>query len=816
MDIQFVGEHLLPGKIGQFLVVLSFCAALLSAISYYFATHNNEQDKSWTQLGRFAARLNFASVAGVGICLFYIIYNHLFEYNYAWAHSSRSLPVYYIISCFWEGQEGSFWLWMFWQGLLANILIFKAKSWENPVLAVVMLSQVVLGSMILGVDLLGARVGSSPFILLREAAEGPVFSRPDYLSMIQDGNGLNPLLQNYWMVIHPPTLFLGFASVIVPFAYAIAGLWQKRFKEWVAPAIPWSLFAVMILGAGIVMGSFWAYEALNFGGFWAWDPVENASIIPWLTLIAAVHVMIAYKNSGHSYFTATFLVLISFVLVLYASFLTRSGVLGETSVHSFTDLGMFWQLVTYVLIFLALMIAVLVLRRKEIPVSAKEEATYSREFWLFIGAIVLSVSCIQILGTTSVPVFNKAFGTKIAPPVDVIQHYNKLQAPFALIIALISGFAQYMRYKNTDGKKLIRKIGISLLAAIVIGIAYSWLTGILNNAIFVLIVIAGVFTIVCNLEILIDAVKGKWKLAGSSIAHIGFGLLLLGALIAAATNNVVSLNSSGQIPVAGFEKADKPGDNLMLYQNQPVKMDAYEITYLSDTTIGPNTYYRIHYKEFDKTTGKIKNEFDLHPNAQQNPKMGLVASPDTKHYLTYDIYTHVSAAPKLEMTMPTDEHNHEEKSDEDIFGKPSTHESTVGDTVKLRNGYVVIKGVNKATAISQIPLSKGDVAISLDLQGTVDGKPFTAQPIFLVKNGNVFDFGKELPESGLKFRFSNIYPEKKKVELVVYQKPEAPKKWVVLKAIKFPYINLFWSGAILMVLGFLISIFRRNKELKTI
>src|SRR6476661_2051690 len=355
MDIQFAGEHLLPGKLGQFFIILSFGSALLSLISYYFATNNKDKhDNSWQKLGRIGFITNFVAVIAVGACLFYIIYNHLFEYHYAWAHSSTTLPVYYIISSFWEGQEGSFWLWSFWQAVLATILVYKAKSWENGVMTVMMLSQVFLCSMLIGVEILGTKIGSSPFILLRDAIQAPIFSRPDYLSLIADGNGLNPLLQNYWMVIHPPTLFLGFASMIVPFAYAIAGLWEKRFKDWVQPALPWSLFAVMILGTGIIMGSFWAYEALNFGGFWAWDPVENASIIPWLTLIAGVHVLIAYKNSGHSYFTALFLIIISFILVLYASFLTRSGILGETSVHAFTDLGMSGQLIIYMLIFVAL------------------------------------------------------------------------------------------------------------------------------------------------------------------------------------------------------------------------------------------------------------------------------------------------------------------------------------------------------------------------------------------------------------------------------------------------------------------------------
>ena len=326
MDIQFAGEHLLPGKFGQFFIILSFGTALLATISYYFATVKDTVDDSWKRIARIATRLNTVAVLGIVSCLFYLIYNHYFEYHYAWAHSSKALPVYYIISCFWEGQEGSFLLWMFWQGVLANILVWRAKSWENSVMTTVMLSQTFLASMILGVEILGSRVGSSPFILLRNAIEGPIFSRADYLSLIPDGNGLNPLLQNYWMVIHPPTLFLGFASMIVPFAYAIGGLWEKRYKDWPAVALPWSLFAVMVLGTGIIMGSFWAYEALNFGGFWAWDPVENASIIPWLTLIAAVHVILAYKSSGHSYFTATFLTIISFILVLYASFLTRSGI----------------------------------------------------------------------------------------------------------------------------------------------------------------------------------------------------------------------------------------------------------------------------------------------------------------------------------------------------------------------------------------------------------------------------------------------------------------------------------------------------------
>ncbi|MDA9554743.1 cytochrome c biogenesis protein CcsA [Pelobium sp.] len=813
MDTQFTGEHLLPGKLGQFFIILSFGTSLIALISYYFATINKDKlDLSWQNLARIAYRLNLLAVVGIGVCLFYIIYNHLFEYHYAWAHSSKTLPVYYIVSCFWEGQEGSFWLWTFWQGLLGVILTFRAKTWENSVMTVISLSQVFLATMLLGVEILGAKIGSSPFILLREAIEAPIFSRGDYLSLIQDGNGLNPLLQNYWMVIHPPTLFLGFASMVVPFAYGIAALWEKRYAEWIKPAMPWTLFAVMILGTGIIMGSFWAYEALNFGGFWAWDPVENASIIPWLTLIAGVHVMIAYKNSGHSYFTALFLVLISFVLVLYASFLTRSGILGETSVHAFTDLGMSGQLLVYMFAFIILATVLIVINWKKLPITKKDEDTYSREFWLFIGAITLLVSCIQIIATTSIPVFNKLFGTEIAPPTNVIQHYNKWQIAFAFAIATISAFSQFLKYKKTDVKKFFISLIVSFVVAVLLTGAIVYVTGIYNNFMYILLTWSAIFSILCNAKILGEAIKGKWKLSGSAVAHIGFALILVGALIAAATNKVISLNNTGIGFGDEFAKNNNPRENIILYKNEPVKMDKYMVTYLGDSTAGVNTYYKVNYKVLGDN-GALKENFSLYPNAQQNAKMRqIIASPDTKHYLFHDVYTHVSSVPLKE-----DEHeDHDGHSDDEEYQKPIAHEVSVGDTVRFREGYILVRSLNKNAEIKDIPLSKEDVSIGMNLEiHTNNNTVINSEPIFLIKGNTKVDFGKKVDEAGLKVRFTNILPEKDKLELTVYEKPKADRKdWIVMKAIVFPYINLFWGGTIIMVIGFLLSIFRRNKEIK--
>jgi cytochrome c-type biogenesis protein CcmF len=819
MDIQFVGENLLPGKFGQFFIVLAFGASLLAAISYFFAEKNkNIADKSWLKIGRISFIINAISVIGIGTTLFYLILKHYNEYNYVYSHSSKELPVYYIVSAFWEGQEGSFWLWAFWQSLLGIILIFKAKTWENGVMVIISISQLFLTSMLLGVDILGLRIGSSPFILLRNATDlrdmVPIFADPaiykNYLTYITDGRGLNPLLQNYWMVIHPPTLFLGFASMIVPFAYGITALWQRRYKEWVKPVLPWTLFAVMILGTGIIMGSFWAYEALNFGGFWAWDPVENASLIPWLTLIGGLHVIIAYKNTGHAYFTAMMLVLISFVLVLYASFLTRSGILGETSVHAFTDLGMTWQLVTYLLIFLLIAVAMIVWRWKELPITHKDEETYSREFWMFIGALVLTVSCIHIIFATSVPVFNAIFGTKYAPIVDAVHFYNKWQAPFAVLIVLISGFSQFLKYKRTDPRKFYSSLLSSVIFAAVITAAFAWIAGIYTNSMYILLTFSSIFAILSNARLLTGIFSNKnKKLVGAAVAHIGFAFLLIGALVASATSEAISINESNYIPVKDFEKASKPGENIMLYKNEPKRMGKYTVTYVSDTTVKPNTFYTINFRRVDKN-GKVKEDFTLKPHVQENEKMGLIASPDTKHYLFKDIYTHITSAAIKE----TEHTDHEGHSEEENYKAPRIVLVKVGDTVHTSSGILTVKNINRNPSVKDLKLEPEDLAVSLPLEVNVSGKVYKTEPLFLIKGNNTFDFARNIDDLGLRFRFTRIIPDKEQFEIHIYEKPQQAKEWIVFKSIEFPYINLYWMGTIVMAAGFLISIFNRNKEIK--
>ena len=401
--MNYIGEHLLPGQIGHFFSLLFLVSAGVATVAFFMASKNSAlaaESVSWQKIARKAFLVETFSVLALFGTLYYIISHHYFEYKYAFNHSDKSLQIEYLLSCFWEGQEGSFMLWSFWHCVLGWFFIRRKSIWENGVLGVINLAQFCLATMLIGLYFFNAKVGSSPFILLRHDTVAPIFSNPNYLQMLGDGKGLNTLLQNYWMVIHPPILFLGFASTIIPFALAITGLLSNR-HEWTGTALSWTGFSAAILGLGVMMGAAWAYESLSFGGYWAWDPVENASLVPWLTLVAGLHTNMIYKNSGYSLRPTYFFYIISFCLILYSTFLTRSGILGDTSVHAFTDLEMNTQLLLFLFVFLIPALVLYAFRYRGIPSIAKEEDSYSREFWLFIGSLVLFLAGIVIIAKTS-------------------------------------------------------------------------------------------------------------------------------------------------------------------------------------------------------------------------------------------------------------------------------------------------------------------------------------------------------------------------------------------------------------------------------
>jgi cytochrome c-type biogenesis protein CcmF len=188
--------------------------------------------------------------------------------------------------------------------------------------------------------------------------------------------------------------------------------------------------------------------------------------------------------------------------------------------------------------------------------------------------------------------------------------------------------------------------------------------------------------------------------------------------------------------------------------------------------------------------------------------MGLIASPDTKHYLTSDIYTHITSAAEK-----NEEHaGHDGHTEEENYKAPRIVTLAVGDTLHTSSGILTVKAMNNAPVVKDLTLAPGDLAVGLPLEVEVSGKIYKAEPLFLVKGNNTFDFARNIKELGLRVRFTKIIPEQGKVELQVYEKPQQAKDWLVFKSIEFPYINLYWAGTIVMVIGFLMSILRRKRE----
>ncbi len=631
MSINYIGEHLFAGQLGQTLLWVSFISAILATIFYFrLFLSGKESTKFMIKGSRSFFGLHVFSMIGVAAVLYYLIFNHYFEYSYVWQYSSRELPVKYIISCFWAGQEGSFLVWALFQALVGLVLMKLSREWESGVMSFFSLSQVFVSSMMLGVSLGSWEIGASPFMLLRETVADlheTIFMSADYLSFLQDGNGLNPLLENIWMTIHPPILFLGYALMLVPFSYAMAALVKKEYTTWIRIVIPWTIVALILLGGGILLGGAWAYVSLTFGGFWAWDPVENSSLVPWMTLIAALHFMLIARKQNYALFAAFLFSTLSYVLVLFASYLTRSGVLSDTSAHSFGENGMAAQLVIFLLTFLALAVLFISIRARHFH-QKRKEITLSREFWMFIGAIIIVLAAFQIIFITSIPVFNAIFGTHIAPPIDAIGFYNRWQTPFALLIAGFIAFSQLLNYDYNKGGQFLRKLILPLLFGIGLTIPFI-VSGIVTQGSYILFLFFIWFSLSASLLNLFFQTSRPRNIP-AIISHIGFVIFLLGVLITFSNSRTISINSSG-IDL-GSQRSNR--ENLLLMKGDTLYMGGFYTTFIGEEKQGNTTIYQIDFLKRRK--GEYTKQFTLYPSVNRNPRMGDVYNPATKHFLLKD------------------------------------------------------------------------------------------------------------------------------------------------------------------------------------
>lgn len=799
-DIQYLNENLLPRQIGHAAIILSFVAALVATIAYFLATQNEKNGRdtervtSWQNIGRWSFGVHGIAVFTVIASIFSVMINKQFEYFYAHSHVDTELPFRYVFAAFWEGQEGSFLLWMFWHVGLGGWLILRnwkkqPLSFENPVLATLASIQVFLGSMILGLHFgFGEHIikwGSNPMLLLRETMDAPLFSQADYVvKLAASAKGLNPLLQNYWMTIHPPTLFLGFASTSIPFCFAIAGLWTKRYTEWLRPAMSWALFSAVILGTGILMGGAWAYEALSFNGYWAWDPVENMSLVPWIVLIAGLHTHVVANATGHSIRATAGFYILTFLLVLYSTFLTRSGILGDTSAHAFTEMGLEWQLVLFQMFFLVGGLFLLFKNWSKIPVPEKEESITSREFWLFIGSLVLILSVVLMSFTTSIPVFNSIIAyfspsaKKMTAPVDVVGHYNKTQIWIAIFMGFLSAATQYLRFRETNFAKwqptfikhLIISLGLTLGFTL---LCLGWIQA--KNWEYWLMLFAGVFTVIANLDYAISFMRKNLKAAGSAVSHVGFGLLVVGILASGVNKRWISSNRFAMEGLINFTE-DQFNKNVLLIKGAKLPMNGYLVSYDSDTSYANRRDYTLTFRKQSEDMRTTIDSFVTHPYVLFDKKTGKVATPnpDTRHFWTYDVFTYLAALP------PSEQDPEIARQLEDSL---HYHDSflAIGETIKpeIENPktpqYTVrLDGINPTPVHPKYKAEEKDVAIGVKMTFFA-GKDsiFSAEPLVLLREDNIYQLPVTINQLGLRVKagaeiFDKLFEQQKDLKYTSY------------------------------------------------
>ena len=512
------------------LVSATFILSIYSTFQYYTYHHNNNNEILKSANNAF--RAVFYLLVLIGILLFLAIVTHNFSFEYVSKYSSTKEEWYYLISTFWAGQEGTFYLWLLYTVIFGLIIIKRNDEFVAEVMVFLNLTVLFLS-----------------FILITQSPFRPL--DPEILANLEDGRGLNPLLKNPWMVIHPPTLFLGYSSVVVPSAYALAGLWKRKTSDWIKYAFPWTLFSTAILGLGIIMGGYWAYVVLGWGGYWAWDPVENASAFPWFIIVACFHSMIIFRAKKAYLKTVVSLAMLSYFLMLYGSFLTRSGVLAEFSVHSFSSLGLNAHLIGFVVLYVVICLYFFFSRLKEMP-SVKIEDKFSKEMILSFIVVTFVLSTFAMFIGTSIPLFtifaDKQLGA--AQP----EQYNYVFSYVAVLIMLFLALGPTLKWKKAEISvhKYVYAITIacSVAVTVIIWILYPNL-----KIQYYLVYLTGTWALLVNLYNL----KKNWKsptLRASATSHIGMALMFIGIMTSS------TLGETDRILLEKGVKKDISGLNL--------------------------------------------------------------------------------------------------------------------------------------------------------------------------------------------------------------------------------------------------------------
>lgn len=737
--------------LGTFAIYLSLFGGILSVLSYIRAAQG---EKKPLRTGRIGVYIGIAGILTASVVLLSDILQHNFANAYVWGHSSRELSTFLLVSTFWAGQEGSFLFWILCSALISPFLLMytRKRKLEAHVLAIYIAVQTFLIVLL---------ISKSPFTSIYDQFPGQL--APGQVP--EDGRGLNPLLQNFWMVIHPPVLFIGFAAAAIPFSFALAALWRKEFQSWLSSAFPWVLFSGLALGAGLMLGAYWAYGVLGWGGYWGWDPVENSSLIPWIISMALLHTMLVQTRTGNLVRTNFIFAILSYVLVIYSTFLTRSGILGDSSVHSFTDPGT----IVYSLLILFLAAAVvagfgfLFVRRKELKEIARPMHWLTREFALAIGSFVLLASAIIVFFGTSLPIVS----TTVVDP----SFYNKMHVPIAILMSLLIGYSLLVRWEQEDGLFLKKKSWKSLLGAlvttVVIAVFSTW------EFLYLLFVFAALFAFFVNIEMMYLTIRGDYRLMGGKIAHIGLAVFLIGAI------------------VSGLFDQKK---TVMLEQGSPNDVFGYTVTYTHRYVVeGHKTAFAVSIQKDGESSVLTPVMFDTE-------NMGMMRNPDILNRLTHDVYIEPLGLEQNKM---------------DGDGNILLHK---GESATI--GTATVKFAEFDMASHDPAKTDGGMKVGVVLEIASMYEKERVVPYVMMGGGTPQYFGAESKILGTTVLLNTMSiggmgDGRSAIQISLAEKNShssgtTAKEVLAVEASVKPFISLVWIGTLLVFTGFIISIQRRK------
>lgn len=796
--------------IGSIVLSLALASSVIAMVMY-FLTYRGYQNT--LNIGRIAYHTMAMLVIAASAILLYLILTHDYSYKYIYSYSSNDLSKGILAATFWAGQEGSFMLWVLLTTIVGIVLqnySSKRGDLEPRVMAVFTLSTTFLLVMVsplfknpfayiwaepvfIGAKDINSAFFNQPWIqnfLFNDSSTGQNFVKMDsslYAALssagiavkdfIINGKGLNPQLLNFWMQIHPPILFVGFSMATVPFAFAVAAMMKNDYTQWVKQSLPWVLAGAGILGLGIMMGGYWAYEMLGWGGYWAWDPVENSSLIPWLVGVASIHTLLVQRKTqakgGIGKYAKTNLILsmMTYILVLYSTFLTRSGVLGDASVHSFVDPGMlvYLFLVIFIGTFMVLGFGMLIYRWKFLSEKVEtDEALLSRDLALFTAAIVLCASALIVLVGTSAPLFGSSVDTFF---------YNEMHVPLAIIIGLLNGLSLLLKWKQSEGKDLFKKSFLAIVLAVLIT-AFIIVIGGVTDIMMILLALSSAFALIVNLEIAIKIVRGNMKMLGAYVSHIGIALFILGVIGSAAYSKEVSVD---------------------LIRNQPQEALGYQLTFTGFTPIENNTKYA-----FNINLTKGNSTYTVSPVMYISEfNNGLMREPAILNLWTKDFY--VSPVGYEEGSDAS--HNHGQVIDLDKGG------SAVFNGTKISFDRFDMPAETMQAMQEGKDFQMGAM-LSLEYQGKKESFELLRKNV----SGQVQFTDYTSNNAGIKIQLTNLTAGKIQISVsnldgsTKENVQQSPKEVLSISASVKPYINLVWTGVMVMFVGFLVSVSRRLKE----